>query len=159
MLNVFLCLTVENYQSACQTSSSHSFESNVVQSTQQTETRINSEAFDVDKVPLEAQPTQKEYYLLQTPSPSFNNIEQVQTSTVTSAFVDGSLGQIIDSLGLQSFQNEDFQMSPPPSFNTKQGDISTIATNTHKLNDGPLMIEPAAEELPPVVHIPEVGLG
>jgi hypothetical protein len=131
-------------------------ESDVDQSTQQTETRVNSEAFDVDKVPLEVQPSQKEYHLLQTPSPSFTNIEQVQISTATTAFGD-SLGQIVNQLGLQSFQNEDYQMSPPPSFNTKQGDISTIATNTQKLNDGPLMIEPAAEELPPVVHIPEVG--
>ena len=145
-------LTVENCQSA---SSSQSLESNVVQSLLQTETRVNSEAFDVDKVPLEVKSSQKEYHLLQTPPPSFTNIEQVQTSTATTAFVD-SLSQIVNRLGLQSFQNEDFQMPPSSSFNTKQGDISTIATNTHKLNDGTLMIEPA-EELPPVVHIPEVG--
>jgi hypothetical protein len=151
----FLCLlTVENCQSA---SSSRSLESNVVQSLLQSETRVNSEAFDVDKVPLEVQPSQKEYHLLQTPSPSFNNIEQVETSTATSAFGD-SLSQIVNTLGLQSFQNEDFRLSTSLSFNTKPGDISTITTNTQKLNDGPLMIEPA-EELLPVIHIPEVGLG
>jgi hypothetical protein len=132
-------------------------EFNVVHSLLQTESRVNSEAFDVDKVPLEVQPSQKEYHFLQTPSPSFNNIEQVQTSTATPAFGD-SLSQIVNTLGLQSFQNEDFQMSPPPSFNTKQVDISTITCNTQKLTDVTLMIEPA-EELPPVVHIPEVGLG
>ena len=146
-------LTVENCQSA---SSSHSLESNSVQSLLQTETRVNSEAFDVDKVPLEVQPSQKEYHLLQTPPPSFTNIEQVQTSTATTAFVD-SLSQIVNRLGLQSFQNEDYQSSTSLSFNTKPGDISTVATSTQKLNDGPLMIEPAAEELLPVVHIPEVG--
>ncbi len=135
-------------------------ESDVNQSPVQTKTIINSTAFDLGQVnnASEVQLSQNEDIPLQSPSPtaSFDKFEQVQTSTATAA-IDSSLGQIIDSLGLQSFQNEDYQISTSLSFNTKQGDISTITTNTQKLNDGPLMIEPAAEELPPVVHIPEVG--
>ncbi len=113
MLNYFcLFLTVENYQTACQTSSYLSLESDIVQLPLQTEVNINSTAFDLAQFTFKVQPS----------------------------------------------QNECYQSSPSSSFNTKPGDISTVATNTHKLNDGPLMIEPA-EELLPVIHIPEVGVG
>jgi hypothetical protein len=120
-------------------------ESDVNQSPVQTKTIINSTAFDLGQVnnASELHPSQNEDILLQSPSPtaSFNKFQRVETSR---AF-DGSLCQIVNTLGLQSFRNEDYQISPSSSFNTKQGDISTVATNTQKLTDVTLMIEPAAE--------------
>ncbi len=147
--------TAKNYQTALQTSSSHSLESNVGQSPVQTETNINSTAFqagqvfDQDNNTIKMQLSQNEDQFLHTPSTSFDT-EQVETSTA----VDGSLSQLINALKLQPSQNEDYQLSISPSFNTKQGEIST-SNNNQELNCDPLMIE-SIKECPPV---PEVRIG
>jgi hypothetical protein len=114
---LFVFLTGQNYPSLnqvdFQTSYFLTLESSIVQSPLQTETRMDSTVFDLGQVTLEVQPFQNEYQFLQTPplTPSFN-IEQVETSTATPAFGD-SLSQIVNTLGLQSFQKEDFVLQSP----------------------------------------------